>query len=117
MSNIPLGMVTAAIPEPVATPAVAAGASAATAETAAVAAAASQPSAQALLVMAHQVGAALKARNSGLNYAVDMIGGAPRIRVIDGQTGQVVRQFPSDQILTTYQAMERGEPVLVSRKG
>lgn len=115
MSDIPLGNVTAAKPESVAAPVAATGASVSAAAPAITPT--GQPSAEALLVMARQVGEALKSQNAGLDYKIDMVGGSPRLRVIDRHSGQILRQFPSDQVLSAYHGLKQGKPVLVSNMG
>lgn len=60
----------------------------------------------ALLAIALQVGESLKSRSKGLDYHVDMINGAPRIRIIDSQTMQIIRQIPSDEVLTVHRALK-----------
>lgn len=105
MATVQLGLSAPSIPEPAATPGVASGASIPTAP-----AAASSPAA--LLMIARQVGEGLKTKSSGLDYHIDMVGGLPRIRIIDRQTMQIIRQIPSDEVLTIHQALERSDGVL-----
>ncbi|MFY9329865.1 MAG: flagellar protein FlaG [Georgfuchsia sp.] len=108
-TNVQLGPLTPTIMEPVAAPGAATGVS-----VAAPSMATSSPAA--LLMIAQQVGEGLKAKSAGLDYHVDMVSGMPRIRIIDRQTMQIIRQIPSDEVLTIHRALEGMAGVLVSDK-
>ena len=116
MSNVQLDMVTASIPEPVAAPAAATGASVASAATP-LQSAATSPSPGALLVMARQIGEILKSRTPGLDYRIDMAGDAPGVRVIESPSGVVVREIPSGEVLAVFQSLERNGGLLVGKSG
>lgn len=109
MATVQLGLSTPSIPEPAATPGVAIGAA-----IPATPAVASSPAA--LLMIARQVGEGLKAKSTGLDYHIDMVGGLPRIRIIDRQTMQIIRQIPSDEVLTIHQALGRPGGVLLHQE-
>lgn len=74
------------------------------------------PSPEALLALARQVGDGLKAKSAGLDYHIDMVGGRPRLRVVDAHTGQLVRQFPSDEVLSMSQNMGNASGILLRQK-
>ncbi len=116
MSNVQLDMVTASVPEPVAAPVAATGASASFAATPMQFAAAT-PSPGALLVMARQIGEILKSRSPGLDYKIDMAGASPGIRVIESPSGVVVREIPSGEVLAVFQSLERNGGLLVGKSG
>ena len=103
-----LGPLTSPVTEPVTTPAVAAGTF-----TPVLPVSTSSPAA--LLLIARQVGEGLKAKSSGIDYHIDMVGGMPRIRIIDKQTLQIIRQIPSDEVLTIHRAIGRSDGVLLSQ--
>lgn len=102
-----LGPLTSPMTEPVTTPAVAAGTS-----TPVLPVSTSSPAA--LLLIARQVGEGLKAKSTGIDYHIDMVGGMPRIRIIDKQTMQIIRQIPSDEVLTIHRALDGAGGVLVN---
>ena len=37
----------------------------------------------------------------------------PRIRIIDNQTMQIIRQIPSDEVLTLHRTLDRPDGVLL----
>ena len=109
MANVQLGLALSSITEPVATPGVATGAF--IRESLPVAAA-GVASPAVLLLIARQVGEGLKAKSAGLDYHIDIVGGMPRIRIIDKQTMQIIRQIPSDEVLTIHRSLSRSDGIL-----
>ena len=107
MANLQIGPSLPSIAEPVAALGAATGASVQPSLPAAV----SSPAA--LLAIAQQVGEGLKTKSAGLDYRIDMVGGMPRIRIIDSQTMQIIRQIPSDEVLTLHRALGGADGVLL----
>jgi flagellar protein FlaG len=113
MANVQFDATAPSISEPIATASVAVAAAVAAPTTMSAAAVASPA---ALLMIARQVGEGLKTKSAGLDYHIDIVGGMPRIRIIDTQTMQIIRQIPSDEVLTIHTALDRPEGVLLNQK-
>ncbi len=109
MANVQLGPLMPPVTEPVATPSVATGVSVPVSPVVT-----SSPAA--LLMIAQQVGEGLKSKSAGLDYHIDMVGGMPRIRIVDKQTMQIIRQIPSDEVLTLHRAIGNSNGGLLQDK-
>jgi flagellar protein FlaG len=59
---------------------------------------------------------ALKQVSNDLEFAVDTSSGRTVLRVIDASTKQVIRQFPSEEILAITRAIDRFQGLLLKEK-
>lgn len=59
---------------------------------------------------------ALKAVSSDLEFARDTSTGKTVVRVIDAGTQQVIRQFPSEEMLAIARALDRFQGLLLRQK-
>ena len=60
--------------------------------------------------------AALKRVTNDLEFFMDSATGKAVVRVIDGSTGQVLRQFPSAEMLAIARALDRFQGMLIKQK-
>ena len=60
--------------------------------------------------------AALKRVTNDLEFFMDSATGKAVVRVIDGSTGQILRQFPSAEMLAIARALDRFEGFLIKQK-
>jgi flagellar protein FlaG len=60
--------------------------------------------------------AALKNISSELEFTADPSTGKTVVRVIDRSTQQVIRQFPSEEMLAIARAIDRVQGILIHRK-
>ncbi len=60
--------------------------------------------------------AALKQVTNDLEFAVDSTTGKTVVRLIDADTRQVIRQFPSDEMLAIARALDRFQGLLIEQK-
>jgi flagellar protein FlaG len=58
----------------------------------------------------------LKQVSNDLEFAVDTSSGRTVLRVIDASTKQVIRQFPSEEILAITRAIDRFQGLLLKEK-
>ena len=56
---------------------------------------------------------AMQAKNSELDFSVDEGTGKTVVRVIDKQTGEVIRQMPSKELLEIAKSLDRLQGLLV----
>ena|SRR5262245_28145595 len=78
--------------------------------------AASEPDAAQVRKAIEAANAALKQVNSDLEFEQDDATGMTVIRVIDSATHQVIRQFPSEEMLGIARALDRFQGLLVRQK-
>lgn len=60
--------------------------------------------------------AALKQISSDLEFAQDASTGQTVVRVIDSDTQQVIRQFPSEEMLAIARTLDRMQGILIRQK-
>ncbi|MBI3529278.1 MAG: flagellar protein FlaG [Betaproteobacteria bacterium] len=60
--------------------------------------------------------AALKQVTTDLEFARDAATGKIVVRIIDASTQQVIRQFPSEEMLAIARALDRFEGLLIKQK-
>ncbi|MBK1679963.1 flagellar protein FlaG [Rhodocyclus tenuis] len=54
--------------------------------------------------------------NSGLEFAIDKDSGRTLVKVIDQQTREVVRQIPSEEVLTIAKALDKLQGLFIQNK-
>lgn len=58
---------------------------------------------------------ATKSLNNALGLSLDSQSGTPIVRVIDTETGQIIRQIPTEEALDLRRALERIAGLLINR--
>ena len=82
-------------------------------------AAATPPPARDPLTMHEAISVANKAMRSlsnNLEFSLDSESGKVLVRVVDGATQQVIRQFPSEEILSIARSIDHMQGLLLNRK-
>jgi flagellar protein FlaG len=74
------------------------------------------PDATQLKQAVEDANAALKNISSELEFTADPSTGKTVVRVIDRSTQQVIRQFPSEEMLAIARAIDRVQGILIHRK-
>lgn len=59
---------------------------------------------------------AMRALSNGLEFSVDPGSRKVVVRVVDSETRQVIRQFPSEEILSIARSIDRMQGLLLNRK-
>ncbi len=65
------------------------------------------PDDKALQAAIDQIAGALKGRANSLSFAIDHATGSTVVKVLDGQTGKVIRQIPSEETLEIAQSIDK----------
>ena len=52
----------------------------------------------------------------GLQFHIDEVSGRSIIKVVDVETGEVVRQIPSEEVLTFLHQFDEGKGLILSRR-
>lgn len=65
---------------------------------------------------ARRVGESLKASGANLEFQVDDASGKVLVRIVDGQTGQLIRQIPSEEMLAIARALDRMQGLLLTQR-
>ena len=74
-----------------------------------------EPSLAALRLATRQVEQAVRAQASSLNFSIDQSSGKTMVKVTDSETGQVLRQIPSDEMLSLSQVLNNVQGLLLSQ--
>ena len=82
----------------------------------AAAASASQSSVHVAMNAARQINDFLKSSSAGLEFKVDSDSKRVVVRIVDSETGQVIRQIPTEEMLAIAQSLERVPGVLIEQK-
>jgi len=64
---------------------------------------------------AEAIDRAAKALNNSVRLSVDAESGRTIVRVVDAETGQLIRQIPSEELLSLRHALERIAGLLIDR--
>jgi flagellar protein FlaG len=59
---------------------------------------------------------AMKAIKSELDFSIDDTTGKTIVRVVDGETGEVIRQMPAKEVIEIAKALDRLQGLLVRQK-
>jgi flagellar protein FlaG len=78
--------------------------------------AAAAPEPAELRKVADQINAQLRALAQGIRFSVDDDTGRTIVRVLDTETGQVLRQIPSEEMLAISQSLERLQGLLLQQE-
>ena len=65
---------------------------------------------------AQKINAFLKQASTGIEFKVDGHSNQVIVRVVDNETGQVLRQMPSEEMLAISQALDRVAGLLLNQK-
>ena len=76
---------------------------------------AAEPSLAAVRLATRQVEQAVRAQASSLNFSIDQSSGKTMVKVTDSETGQVLRQIPSDEMLSLSQVLNNVRGLLLSQ--
>jgi flagellar protein FlaG len=76
----------------------------------------SPPNADQVRQAVDQANAALKSITSNLEFTIDSSTGKTVVRVVDSSTQQVIRQFPSEEMLSIARAVDRLQGMLLKQK-
>lgn len=79
------------------------------------AAATTEPSLAALRLATHEVEQAVRARTSSLSFSIDQSSGKTIVRITDQETGAVLRQIPSEEMLSLAKAVNQMQGLLLSQ--
>ena len=63
-----------------------------------------------------QVEQAVRAQASSLAFSIDQSSGKTVVTVTDSETGEVLRQIPSEEMLSLSQTMNRMQGLLLSQR-
>jgi len=77
---------------------------------------ATEPSLAAVRLATRQVEQAVRAQAGSLSFSVEQSSGKTIVTVTDSETGQVVRQIPSEEMLSLSQAMNKMQGLLLSQR-
>ena len=80
------------------------------------AASSSQSSVHVAMNAARQINDFLKSSSAGLEFKVDSSSKRVVVRIVDSETGQVIRQIPTEEMLAIAQSLERVPGVLIEQK-
>ena len=61
-------------------------------------------------------GRAVKALHNSVELSLDSKSGQPIVRVVDTETGQLIRQIPTEEVLELRRALDRIAGLLIHRK-
>lgn len=65
---------------------------------------------------ARQINEQLNALRQGLEFSVDDETGTTVVRVVDAETGETIRQIPSEEVLAISRSLERLQGVLLKQE-
>jgi len=65
---------------------------------------------------AHRINEQLRALQQGLQFSVDEATGHTVVLVLDSETGQTIRQIPSEEALAISQSLERLQGILLKQQ-
>jgi flagellar protein FlaG len=74
------------------------------------------PEAEALQQAARQINAFLKSSSTGVEFVVDGPSNQVVVRIVDSNTGQVLRQMPSPEMLALSESLDRMSGLLLTQK-
>ena len=77
---------------------------------------AAEPNIAAVRLATRQVEQAVRAQASSLAFSVEQLSGKTVVKVTDSETGQVLRQIPSDEMLSLAQTINSMQGLLLSQK-
>jgi len=77
---------------------------------------ASQPTQEVIAKTAKQMESFVQSMGRELNFSVDQASGYSVVRVINPQTGEVIRQLPSEELLKIAEMFEQTNSALVNQK-
>ena len=77
---------------------------------------AAEPSLAAVRLATRQVEQAVRAQASSLAFSIDQSSGKAVVTVTDSETGEVLRQIPSEEMLSLSQTMNRMQGLLLSQR-
>lgn len=66
--------------------------------------------------IARRVGEALKTSSANLEFKVDDDSGKVVVRVVDSQTNELIRQIPSEEMLSISRALDQMQGLLLRQK-
>ena len=78
--------------------------------------AASQSNGQAIRNAARQINDFLKSTSAGVEFSVDENSKKLVVRIVDSETGQVIRQIPSEEMLAISQSLDHVAGMLLEQK-
>jgi len=79
-------------------------------------ASATEPSLAAVRLATLQIEQAVRAQASSLNFSIYQSAGKTVVTVTDSETGQVLRQIPSEEMLSLSQAINKMQGLLLSQR-
>ena len=71
---------------------------------------------QQFVQLAKEIGKALQSTAHGLEFSVDSRSGSVIMRVVDSQTGEVIRQVPSEELLVVARTLDKLKGILLHRQ-
>ena len=74
-----------------------------------------EPSLAAVRLATRQVEQAVRAQTNSLNFSIEQAAGKTLVKVTDSETGQVLRQIPSEEILSLSQVLNNVQGLLLSQ--
>lgn len=74
------------------------------------------PRGEALQQVATEINRFLKSNASDLQFVIDPASDRVVVRIVDGQTGEVIRQVPSDEMLAISRSLDRLQGLLLKQK-
>ena len=77
---------------------------------------ASQPTQEVIAKTAKQMESFVQSMGRELNFSVDKASGYSVVRVVNPQTGEVIRQLPSEELLKIAEMFEQTNSALVNQK-
>ena len=76
----------------------------------------SQPTQEVIAKTAKQMESFVQSMGRELNFSVDKASGYSVVRVVNPQTGEVIRQLPSEELLKIAEMFEQTNSALVNQK-
>ena len=71
---------------------------------------------QALELATQRIREYLKSSTATLEFSIDQHSGRPLLRVIDLETGQLIRQIPSEEVLAIARALDHVQGLLLQQR-
>jgi len=75
-----------------------------------------EPSLAAVRLATQEVEQAVRAQASSLSFSIEQSSGKTIVTVTDNETGQVLRQIPSEEMLSLSQAIDKMQGLLLSQR-
>lgn len=75
-----------------------------------------QPSAEQLKNVVESINKALKQANRNLEFSVDKDTNKQVVKLVDSETGDVIRQFPTDEMLAISRAIDQAQQGLLLKQ-